>query len=707
MKEKLLLIFFSLFTIFLYPQKITITELQNICSKKNWEEVNDIMNNKGWEYHQSSKGDSDKYNTIVWSYNKSTYNDEAEAWFYLYTYEGFPNKVAFNVFNKKSYLSLNNSVGSYGYKKTDSTINDDEISIKYTNQSFILEITSSKRKKSESYSLDDESFTSYKFNLTKKRSIYDFLNGEKTNYYSDGTIKEKYTLKNGNKDGVYQIYHPNGQLKEIHNFINGVENGITKEFDGKGAKILEYNSVDGKFEGKALLFENNQITKELWFKNGEKNGLLKEYSYSKNGMLISEINGYYLNDLKEGNFINYVYNNGVKQKYTYQNYKAGELNGSALEVDNSKVIFCNYKNNKLEGRYLKFNDTVAALTNTIPVIDTLVSRKNSNIKRLLKLQEGNYSSGLISGKWKEFSDSGELEGVLGFKDGVLNGETKFYLLSEDVEGKYPNLLGNVGELQNIYNYKNGALNGIAYKYFLLSGSGAKVIEKTTYLDDLKHGSYHSINKNTATEVQGNYLEGKENGIWTLKHVEGKYEIYYENGEVEYSNYYNNKNSKIRSVKKSRSYNHFWVKTLFNDQKESQEFWVKEPSDIITLNIDNSLSVNNENMYRNGNYIKYDLAGDILVSGKYFKRDKVGFWHHFHRKQGIKIETVPEAEKQIEKYYDSVNNLFSGEFIRYNSSEKTKEVIKIKNGLRNGKTVFYNIDSGKKIKKVNYKEGIIN
>ena len=67
--------------------------------------------NKGWEYYESEKGSSTRYNTITWSFNKS-YGDRAEAWFYIYTYEGFPNKIAYSVFNKPAYSKIQNSLNS-------------------------------------------------------------------------------------------------------------------------------------------------------------------------------------------------------------------------------------------------------------------------------------------------------------------------------------------------------------------------------------------------------------------------------------------------------------------------------------------------------------------------------------------------------------------------------------------------------------------
>ena len=51
-------------------------------------------------------------------------------------------------------------------------------------------------------------------------------------------------------------------------------------------------------------------------------------------------------------------------------------------------------------------------------------------------------------------------------------------------------------------------------------------------------------------------------------------------------------------------------------------------------------------------------------------------------------------------------LFSGEFTYINEEDNIKEIRKIKNGLRNGNTEFIDINTGKRIKKVKYKDGKI-
>lgn len=54
----------------------------------------------------------------------------------------------------------------------------------------------------------------------------------------------------------------------------------------------------------------------------------------------------------------------------------------------------------------------------------------------------------------------------------------------------------------------------------------------------------------------------------------------------------------------------------------------------------------------------------------------------------------------------MNELFTGEFVFINEEENIKEERKIKNGYRNGKSTYIDLNTNKIIKKENYKNGKI-
>jgi antitoxin component YwqK of YwqJK toxin-antitoxin module len=304
----------------IYAQKLTLTDLTTLCSKKNWEDVNQILLNINWTYYESEKGSTYKYNTITWSFNKESYSDKAQGWFYLYTYEGFPNKISYSVFNKESYSLIQNSISSAGFKLTNSEIDDNKIKSTYSNTNYILEISTEKREKSDNF-WGNNSITAYRITLVKKSGIYDPDNGKKTDYYYGDVVKTEYTLLNGKVNGQLKTYNYNGKLKKIGNYSNGIENGVFKEYDENGNDEAEYSMA-----------------------NGELNGVLKTY-YS-NGKL--KKSGNYLKGDEHGNFVEYDEDGTKEAEYVMANgvkngvlkvYEDGKIDNSKTFKDDIRVCF--------------------------------------------------------------------------------------------------------------------------------------------------------------------------------------------------------------------------------------------------------------------------------------------------------------------------------------------------------------------------------
>jgi len=152
----------------IYTQNLTIKDLTNLCSKKNWEEVNKILQKKGWEYHDSSTNSG--LGSIAWSYGKSRYDDKALEWFQLYTDNEFPNKVYaidYTVHNQESYSIIQESIETTGFKLIDSEIKNNELVSTYENSNYLLIISTMKRTREDSKS----SSTTYNIALVRKDYI--------------------------------------------------------------------------------------------------------------------------------------------------------------------------------------------------------------------------------------------------------------------------------------------------------------------------------------------------------------------------------------------------------------------------------------------------------------------------------------------------------------------------------------------------------
>lgn len=62
-------------------------------------------------------------------------------------------------------------------------------------------------------------------------------NGLETEYYEDGSLKQKGEFIDGKENGIWDMYFPNGQIKQRSHFINGEMNGETTIYYSTG-KVL-------------------------------------------------------------------------------------------------------------------------------------------------------------------------------------------------------------------------------------------------------------------------------------------------------------------------------------------------------------------------------------------------------------------------------------------------------------------------------------
>ncbi len=141
---------------------------------------------------------------------------------------------------------------------------------------------------------------------------------------------------------------------------------------------------------------------------------------------------------------------------------------------------------------------------------------------------------------------------------------------------------------------------------------------------------------------------------------------------------------------------------------SEDFWMKRDGSESEFEIEfytKANSKNEEYLYKNGEYILSNLNGEKLITGNYKKNKKNGLWTYFYYSQKVKVnEKYVNDEKNEEVYLKLDGTLFSGEFEFLDVEKNIKEIRKIKDGLRNGKTTFIDLKTNKTIAKESYKEG---
>lgn len=779
MKNIYLLTFLLLISLNSKAQNLSLNDLQTICSKNNWEYVNQYLVNKGWEYYSSKKGTSEKYNTITWSLNKSQYNDKAQSWFYLFTYEGFPNKISMSLFSKNSYLKIQNSLASYGYKLINNDIQDNKIVANYGNKTYTISITTKKRKDTDSYSSD--SFTAYEFLLIKKNGIYDPDNGDKVSYYNDGVSKEiEYTLKNGKYEGVFKSYFKNGNIEFNGQYLNDKKTGFWQQYNENGDLVYEYNMLNGKLEGLAKVYEDGKISEEKYFSNDVLNGSAKNYIYNNEGVLIltqhKNYNNSKLNGRKE---LYYIAPNTANRLLSYTTYNNDLKEGAFQEVQGDSLIIGAYKNNKLNGEYKVFLDAKRMLVGG--VISTTISQLSKHSKGFYSnglktglweyyditgslIEKGKYQNNLKTGVWESYyynyinSSTGkpypfvnELYLKTNYLNGLKHGESvRFSSLSkEEIECKTPNknadkcFKRHYKKRDIVSNYKLNKLDGL----YVSKDSLGQIVFKGNYKKGKEEGVWlesYLVNSTTYGFKQGPYVKGEKNGKWI--HYIDKDTVFFE------SNYKNNllsgdfiqfnakgiktahknfKSDKLKTLKVFDVNGANVIKEYVISSETRKEMKVRYTTyfednskyvlDYLILKPETKIShfefrevfhqlINNESTgYNDGLLLLTFPDGSPSIKGNMYKQSKTGTWLMYYPKQNAKIVLVYNdfSNRYTTETYYTINNnqLFNGDFIYTNTETKGTEERRIRDGLRDGNTVFYN-KNGDKLKKVKYKEGVL-
>lgn len=807
MKRLCLSITILLVNVTAHSQNLSLKELFTICNKPNWDEINEYILKKGWDYYESSKGDGTYYNTITWSYQKEYYGDKAKGWFYLYTYEGYPNKIVYTCFNKPSYNTIKNGISSAGMKLIDNSIEDNEIITKYSGTNFIVTVRTAKREKEDSY-YNDNTITAYSITVIKKAGVYDNDNGLKKIFDSYGNLELEYTLKDGEINGKVKAYYSNGKIKVSSNFINGKKQGSEKEYDEFGLLTTEYNYLNGEANGIYKIYENGKLKMTGTLLNGEKNGLFKiydeeeridkeysmklglldgvysEYFYDE-GKLFVKVTGFYENDMQTGLWQTMKFEEKGTELIEYNTYLNNEKNGAFKEVSNDSIIFGTYTNGSLDGAYKVYKNLTA----------WLIGGLHGDTTNCPLIVTGSFNEGKRNGYWKYYSLSKGLIKEGEYYDDLETGEWKYYFENYIDEKSKP--LPYSGKLFLIENYENGQKNGKETRFAFLerkevscdtTGNDSinpldtchkkifqKIYQTAYFKNDVLHGPFEQKDSSGITIFKGNFINGKKDGIWLESYVSADLEdknyytflrgnytngfesgmwdefvtddfIYtkynYTNGKLHgktthYSNQYKPReekyfeNGKLKTlitydslgamnrkyeILTETNYDLTCRKTDFDKSgKVSQVYWMTKDEGILNHYVFEHLFLiktggklsDSTSGYPNGEFIIYDANDKILVEGYYYKTEKTGKWRTYYYDASVYTEQEFTQNIGGKEYYYSIasEQPFSGKFIQNYYNGKPKYKFKISNGLRNGKSIYYD-ESGEKSKTEKYEKGIL-
>lgn len=536
MKKYLALLIVVLLASTLDAQKISLNELFAICSFSQWDEANEYLLKRGWEYHESSKGDDYHYSTITWSFNKEDNSDKAQSWFYLYTYNGAPNKIVFSFLDKQSFNTFKTAVTKEGLKLIESNIGDNEIETNYSNTNFFVKIVTSKVDK-ESFGRDN-SMAGYSVEVIKKSGIYDQDNGKKIDYYANGTVKAEYSLAKGKIDGILKVYYESGALKKTGFFVNGQGNGKFVEWDEQGIVTSEYYMIKGELNGILTIYKDGLKEKEISKRNGINNGKYVSYQYTDGGQLYALESGEYIDNKKNGKWVVSLISNGEEEVVEYTTFINDVKNGEFKVYVNSDTLeIGTYKNGILNGYYKRKVkiDGVRSDNQATKIslwwldcegyfVDGFKEGKWIYYNTSFKEEEGEYLHGEKNGKWLEYVLFGnhakevlkETNYLLGKEHGNIKRFFDTYSVKDSIvlNGIRSETIINT-PIYELYSYDNGKLEG---DYVLRDSSGV-LLRKGVFKEDKKSGFWtESIGMDPVTKTKviyhsGVYHNDEREGIW--------------------------------------------------------------------------------------------------------------------------------------------------------------------------------------------------
>ena len=728
MKRCLLYFLMIVFGTSVSAQNLTLQELQNLCKLQNWETGNNILSNKGWEFHDTKHGNSYQESAIVYAYGKNYYNNNrASAWFTFYTVNNRVEKIHYTA-TESAYKSIMSSLSSNGYKQIGSDIGYKSLTATYKNQSFQLEITTETQERDDDYGV---THAVHSLELVRLGGAYDDDNGEKTDYYyGTSNVKARYTLKDGKlngklckynydgskdvevfyksgkKDGKYTSYYENGKVKETRIYSNDVLNGQNIEYYENGNKKSEITYKDDKANGKCTTFysdgtikitcyavngkldghrieynEDGTKSAEAHFKDDELNGKYIEYDYNDDGELNYQEEGCYSDGEKDGYWETKVKYDDKWQILVFTNYAKGVKHGDAKEwiPGFDTVVYCTYTNGKLNGKYQIKGSKAAILGLTYrPWYDDLT------------FVDGYYADGEKTGHWSYYNKLGWLQEEGDYNDDKMSGEWKYYgmyLPDFNISEKKDTIEESTwvsvpGCLERVENYENGKLNGTVIKYRARSLhrniiDGNDTIDYIAhYKNGILHGDYekHDLDR---IVLKGQYYDGKRDGEWlefdsikwsmyVFSEINDKpYYVYTETKWV--GNYAKGKKNGLWEKHDDKTNQKIMSLTYRNDVLDGTQIYFYNGKEQLVDEFDNG-TLKNEKAYSDN--------GDLLFEFNYINTKNNGFaGREVDNIQKTDIEYFYKvskhdiSEKPFNTHFDSLPKVKDGHYIEYDTQHR--------------------------------------
>jgi antitoxin component YwqK of YwqJK toxin-antitoxin module len=490
--------------------------------------------------------------------------------------------------------------------------------------------------------------------------------GEWRYYYYTSELKEITNYKKGDLNGLYETYSSNGQVTSRIFLVDNKIQGSFEEFNEVGNVLSEKNVVDNRQDGLTRTYNRDgSIDTKLQYKAGNLEG--EQLLYYSTGSLLKKL--VYKNNLLDGEYTEYHENGAVEKKGKYalgnpvgvwiSYYDNGQILDSGAynsqgALAGKWVIY--HKNGKLKqvstydvkGKKLgdqKEYDVDGVLHGSYVYSDNKLTSYTFYDKKGTVVASGKEKSGVLA--YKGYYPDGKTvmsEGT--FKDGLQEGEWKFYNENNYLESKNQYLKGELnglnisyystGAVQTEKNFKNGYADGLYKSYF-----SNKQLEETGYfVEDLKQGYWIGYYPNGKLEYEYYYVNDVKDRYMVEYSVTGlkKREEYYEFGFLKFINH-------LDTLGKVANVNTFTrgtgeYKTLYSNGQIRAQYQMKNGliDGVLTFKHFNGKTeetLNYSKGSRNGEVKNYNEDGKLIAAGYYKNNKREGVWKYYYPSQKIK------------------------------------------------------------------------
>ena len=308
-------------------------------------------------------------------------------------------------------------------------------------------------------------------------------------YYVTGVIKSEGKRTNYLLDSTWNFYNQTGDLVQRISYSIGEKSGysISYRYDnpinpGQSTMISKELYVNGRKEGNSFYYHiTGEMKQIVFFKEGRKQGLAREFSKDSVLITIMEYNDNYVVNRER---VNRVDLKGRKQGTHREYYENGKIK---MEV--------NYLDDELHGYFREFDGTGNLVVAMRYERGQITEEIDEDIKELLDMKS-------------TFDEQGRLIFTGGYKEGVPLGIHRFYDTSGVVENAY--IYNEAGQkISEGVIDEQGRKRG-AWIDFYTSG---EVRAKGIYSNNQRSGAWTFFYQEGGIEQKGRFERGRYQGLW--------------------------------------------------------------------------------------------------------------------------------------------------------------------------------------------------